>query len=140
MVYKKIGSKYVIRLDKGEEIVESLKQFCVVSGVQLATVCGIGAVTRATISIYELNARQYHMRDLMGDHEITNLTGNISMMNEEVYLHLHVNLSDVNQNTWGGHLNSAYVGGTCEIVVDVIDGELNREFDEQVGLNLINII
>lgn len=63
----------------------------------------------------------------------------IRLDKREVYLHLYINLSDSNLNTWGGHLNTAYVGGTCEIVIDVIDGELDREYNKHVGLNLLKV-
>ena len=35
-----------------------------------------------------------------------------------------------------GHLNAAVVSATCELVIDVIDGEVGREFSDEIGLNL----
>jgi hypothetical protein len=58
-------------------------------------------------------------------------------MNGQVYLHLHINLSDVTYHTFGGHFQSAVVSGTCEIIIDAIDGECERIFNEDVGLNII---
>jgi putative two-component system response regulator len=73
------------------------------------------------------------------DMEISNLTGNISVKDGEVYLHIHINLSDISYQTLGGHLNSAYVSGACEIIIDVIEGEVGREVDPAVGLNLFKL-
>ena len=139
MVYKKFGRVYVVRLDEGEEILEKVKLFCAAAGIKLASVNGIGAVSRANIGIYKLREKRYQMRELVGDYEITNISGNISTMNGEVYLHFHINLSDDEQRTWGGHLNAAYVGGTCELIIEPIDGEIERSFDDKVGLNLLQL-
>ena len=56
-----------------------------------------------------------------------------------IYLHLHATLSDANYHTFGGHLNAAIVSGTCELIIDVIDGACDREFSDSVGLNLLNV-
>jgi predicted DNA-binding protein with PD1-like motif len=60
-------------------------------------------------------------------------------MNDEVYLHLHVNLSDSSCHAFGGHLNAAVVSATCEVVVCALEGEVGREFSEEIGLNLLQL-
>jgi predicted DNA-binding protein with PD1-like motif len=60
-------------------------------------------------------------------------------MNGEVYLHLHINIADSKYNVYGGHLNYAYVSATCEIVIEAVEGEVEREFSEGIGLNLYKL-
>lgn len=136
MEFKKFDSKYVIRLEKGEEIVESIKKLCEKEDIKLGTISGIGAINRAVIGLFETNTKEYHSKELTGDMEITSLVGNISQMDGEVYLHIHINLANEENKVFGGHLTSAIISATGEIVIDVIEGVVDRKFDEEVGLNL----
>ena len=44
--------------------------------------------------------------------------------------------ADKENKVYGGHLNSAIVSATCEMFVRVIQGNVNREFNNEIGLNL----
>ncbi len=136
MEYKRFDNKYVIRIDKGEEIVETLKRFCEDRQIVLGSIKGIGAVNKVAIGLFETKSKEYHSVQLEGDYEITSLMGNISTMGGKVYLHLHINVSDASYNVRGGHLNSAVVSGTGEIIIEAIEGDVDREFSEETGLNL----
>ena len=137
MKFKKFGNKWVVSINIGEEVVETLKKFCKDKQIKLGTINGIGAVKRATIGFYDLETKKYYPKELNGGYEITSLLGNISTMGGEVYLHLHINLADSTYNTFGGHLNSAVIGGVGEIIIEEIEGEIERGFNEEVGLNLL---
>lgn len=136
MEFKRFGHKYVVRLEKGEEIIESIKTLCQEEGIKLGTISGIGATNKATIGLFKTSTKEYHSKELTGDMEITSLLGNISQMNGEVYLHIHINLADEDNNVFGGHLTSAVISATGEIIIDVIEGIVDRKFNEEIGLNL----
>jgi len=137
MIFKKFGNKYILRIDRGEEVVATLKTFCTDQNITLGAVTAIGAANRATIGLFNTETKQYQSMELTGDFEITSVAGNISTMNGEVYLHLHATLSDAQYHTFGGHLNAAFISGTCELIIDVMDGACDREFSSTVGLNLL---
>lgn len=136
MEFVKFGNKYVLRLDKGEEIVETLKEFCSQHGIKLGWIKGIGAVGEATIGLFETGKKEYHSVDLKGDYEITSLLGNISTMDGETYLHLHITLGDDKYSILGGHFARGVISATGEFLIESIDGEVDREFNDEVGLNL----
>lgn len=137
MEYKRYGSKILIRLDPGEEVVRSVAEVCEAERVRLGSISGIGAVDRAKVGLFKPETREYVSTVLEKHLEITALAGNVSQMNGELYLHLHATLADVDHNAFGGHLNEAMVSATAEIWIDIVEGTVDRAFSETVGLNLL---
>lgn len=137
MEFRKFEDKYIIRLEKGEDIVESLNEFVNKQDIRLGKVTGIGAVNSIEIGLFHTKKKEYHSKKIEGDMEIVSLAGNISTMKGEKYLHLHIAVGDEDLKVHGGHLNSAIVSATAEIIIDVIDGQIDRQFSDEIGLNLI---
>ena len=52
MEYRKYGNDYVLRIDKGEEILQTISQVCQQEGILLGTVNGIGAVGEGTLGVF----------------------------------------------------------------------------------------
>jgi len=136
MDFKKFGNYHVLRIDKNEEIIEALKKFCKDKKIKLGIISGIGAVSKAVIGLFKTGKKEFIKKEFNGDFEITALNGNISRMNDEVYLHIHVNISDEKLNCRGGHFSSGIVSGTCEIIITEIKGKVSRKFNDDAGLNL----
>lgn len=139
MKYLKSGSKYIVRIDKGEEVIEQITTLCVQNNIKAGSINGLGATDRVKVGLFNTNTKEYMSKELIGSYEIASLIGNISRMNNEVYLHIHIGVSDENMNLFGGHLNYCYVSATCELVIDEIDLDIDRKFNEQIGLNLYEI-
>ncbi len=137
MEYKRYGSKILIRLDPGEEVVAGVAEVCEKENIRLGIVSGIGAVDRATVGLFNPTTKEYKSTTLEKPYEIGNLTGNISEMDGKIYLHLHATLADVDHNAFGGHLNEARVSATAEIWIDIVKGEIDRKFSDTIGLNLL---
>ena len=57
-------------------------------------------------------------------------------MDGEYYAHLHMSVGNQKGEVFGGHLNRAIVSATCELVITVIDGRVDRVHDEETGLNI----
>lgn len=137
MLSKKINNKILVRVDKGEELVESLMKVCKEYNVKLGTISGIGATNKVKVGLFDVEKKQYFSSEFDRNFEITSLLGNVSTMNNETYLHLHINVCDDKHNCYGGHLNYAYISATFEGFIEIIDDEIDREFSEEVGLNLM---
>jgi len=140
MQYKKIGNKYMIKLEKGEEIINSLTEFCIEHKIKSGTVSGIGGVSRVNIGYYDMDEEKYISKQFeKKNFEIISLNGNISLIENKPFPHLHILLGDLDYSVFGGHLNSAIISVTGEIVLSMVDGEVRREKDGASGLNLMQL-
>lgn len=138
MEYRKFEQGYVLRLDPGEEVVESLTRLVDREGVQLGCVSALGAANDVTIGIFNTVEKQYYSQRYQGDFEISALVGNVSRKDGEPYLHLHITIGNpVTGQVHAGHLSRAVISATLELFLQVWDGRVGRKFSDTVGLNLL---
>ena len=138
MEYRKFDNSYVVRLNKGEEIIASLKELCNNENIKLAEITGLGASNLVEIGVFNVNTKEYNTKVFEGMFEIKSLVGNSTRKDGEVYLHVHINFGDENGRVRGGHLVRSVISATSEIIVRKIDGEVGRKLSEEIGLNLLN--
>lgn len=138
MEYRRFGNTIVARIDKNEEILEQVKVIALEEEIKLATVQALGAVNEFTVGVFKTEEKQYLANEFQGNFEIVSLTGTINTMNQEFYCHLHMSAGNEKGEVFGGHLNRARVSATCEMVIQVIDGAVDRCYDENIGLNLFS--
>ena len=136
MQYQRFDQTYMLRIDIGEEITESLEKLCEREGIRLAQVSAIGAADHAVIGVYDLREQQYHREELNGFMEIASLAGSVTEKDGKPYIHLHATLADQQHALHGGHVLALRVGATCEMFVRVLAGKVNREKDAELGINL----
>ena len=136
MEYKIFGKKAFLRIDKGEEILEKIKEFSLKENIKLASVSALGATNDFTVGVYNIDEKKYYANSFKGNFEIVSLTGTINTMNGDFYTHIHMSAGNSKGEVFGGHLNRAVVSATCEMVVDIVDGTLDRFHDDEIGLNL----
>ena len=136
MEYRKFGNTLVVRIDKGEEILESVKVLAEKENIKLASIQALGAINDFTVGVLDTATRQYKSNSFTGAYEIVSLTGTINTKNDEFYCHLHLSAGNDKGEVFGGHLNRAVVSATCEMIVTLIDGRVDREFSDEIGLNL----
>ena len=137
MEYRRFGDRIVVRLDRGEEILEQMKHLAEQEQIALASVQALGAVNEFTVGVYDTETKVYASNQFQGAYEIISLTGTIDRMDGAFYTHLHMAAGDREGRVFGGHLNRAVISATCEMVVTVLDGTIDRAFDPEIGLNLI---
>lgn len=136
MDYRRFGDTIIARIDKGEEILEQIRALAEKESIALASVSALGAVNDLTVGVFDTAEKKYYSNHFQGAFEIVSLTGTISTMDGKFYAHMHMSAGNDKGEVFGGHLNRAMVSATCEMVVSVINGTVDRRFDEEIGLNL----
>ena len=136
MEYRRLGDTYVIRIDRGEEILSTLTGLCEKESIRLAAVEAIGAVDRAVVGLYDVGEKVYHKKEFNEPMEIASLLGTVTQKDGKPYLHLHATLCDAEMRTHGGHVNELRISATCEMVLRLLPGEVGRQPDQVTGLNL----
>ena len=141
MEYRRFDKKIIVRIDRGEEILSKIKEVALAENIKLASVSALGATDDFTVGVYNVEEKKYYSSHFEGQFEIVSVTGTINTMNGEVYTHIHFSAGNDKGQVFGGHLNEAKVSATCEMVIEIIDGEVDRFKDEEVtGLNLFKFL
>ncbi|SUK36017.1 putative DUF296-containing protein [Staphylococcus aureus] len=102
------------------------------------SVSGIGACDDVILKFFNLNTKQYEETHITEPLELTSLLGNISRLDNGHFAHLHATFGTQSYETFSGHLSKAIVSATAEIVLTVTDMDIQRTFNDSVGLNLLD--
>jgi len=137
MDYRRFNDTLIVRIDRGEEIIESVRRVAEKERIRLASVEALGATDDFTVGVYDLSAKRYDSKTFTGPHEIVSLTGTITEKDGAFYQHLHLSAGNSDCAVVGGHLNRAVVSATCEMVIRVIPGAVDRSTDPEIGINLL---
>lgn len=140
MDYRRYENHIVARLDKGEEILDKIKEIATKEQIKLASVTALGATNDFTVGVFKTEEKKYYANEFKGNFEIVSLTGTINTMNGEFYTHIHMSAGNERSEVFGGHLNRAVISATCEMVISILNGSVDRYYDEEIGLNLFRFI
>ena len=139
MTHKKIGSSYILRFDKGEELVRTLTHFIEENDIKSGWISGLGGALWAELAFYHLEQKAYEFDRIDEPLEVASLTGNITQFNGKPFLHLHAVVADLNYHSYAGHLKELAVGATCEVKIDLLDDAIERVQNDAVGLKVFDI-
>jgi len=64
------------------------------------------------------------------------MMGNINTKENEPFVHLHAVISDEECNAFAGHLFTATISVTCEVIINIVDTKIIRNECKDIGLFL----
>ncbi len=140
MVSGQIGRICFFRILDSEDLAEAIKKKAEDAGVKAGVFSLIGTLENCVIGYYKEG--KYKQIRLNGPLEISSCMGNIAANEKgEVMVHAHVVVSNEYAESFGGHLmNGSQVGATAELVIiEALDVNLIRAFDEKTKLNLLRL-
>jgi len=131
--------KYLVRVFRGEKIAESIIEFCKDNNISSGAFYGIGAASNIELMIYQEDKKEYVSKVFNEDLEILSIIGNVVLLDGKHFVHAHLSLSNSNMEAIGGHLKEGIISGTLELIFTDFKTELNRKYDSETGLNLLDI-
>lgn len=140
MKFRYDGFNWLVRLEKGEKLVECLIQLATSEHITSCWVSGIGGALLVELGFYDLKSKEYQWREVNELMEITSLGGNLVWDGEKPLWHLHGTFAKSDLSAIGGHVKELVVGGTCEVLLHKWYGDnLSRSKNDEVGLKLLDL-
>ena len=137
MEYRSMNGVCYVRVDKGEEIIQSLMEVCRRESIQAAVYTGIGGCSHAEIQTFIPEEGRFETESVDGMLELVSLTGNIVVDHGEPVHHTHAAFSykdGAEHKMAAGHLKATTVLYTAEIELrPVIGGRIIRKHDPETG-------
>lgn len=127
--------RLVVRLDPGEEVLESLERVRDDHDIEQGFLAGIGAVDRVVLGHYDVDQQEYNEEELRGQFEVTSFLGNIGPDK----IHTHIQVATDSFESLGGHCSGATVSGTFEVSIELGETPLTHRLDERTGLDVFDL-
>ena len=139
MQFSQANDTYIIYLLKNEKIMHTLTQFCKDHSINNAQISGIGAVKDIEIGAYDLNSKEYITHKFIDIWELTSFQANVMLKDGNPFVHSHINISDRECNSKGGHLFEATVAVVGEFILRKINLNQKRKLDPNIGLACMSL-
>jgi len=133
------GSRFMVRLDDGQDLFEALSEFARTEDIRAGTIVfGIGMFRTATFGYWD--GTQYRPEELKSPHEVVSLHGTIARADGAPSLHLHGAVAGPDHRLVGGHLLRATVGMLQEVFIETFPGRaFGRPMVESYGLKMLDL-
>jgi len=131
------GQVHILRLDDGEDIIESILKSVKDSRSTMLICTGLGMITDFELGFFDKG--EYISKSYSEPHELLSIQGAISGYGEH-RVHIHVAVADKEHRMFGGHLLRGKVWMTNEIGILRLDGvRSTREVDPVKKVTMLNL-
>jgi len=131
-----VGQIFIVRVKYDSEIIKFVTELAKNNEMMAATFTAIGALKNAKLGFYDQEKHEYLETLLLAPQEIASCVGNISIRDDEPFVHAHAVLADHDGNTKAGHLLEGKVFAAEVHVTELLGEKLVRKNDAVTGLFL----
>lgn len=130
----------IVILDTGDEILSSLKLVAQTEQLAGSSFKAIGALSGVELGWFNWETKKYQTAiKLQEQVELLSLIGDIALKDDKPQIHAHLVIGRKDGTAHGGHLLSAKVRPTCEIIITESPKHLQKEIDPESGIALIRL-
>jgi len=130
--------QYAVIFYQGDEAFSGLLEFAQKYHVTSAHFTAIGALNGATLGWFDPQRKMYKKIPVTGQHEVIGMSGDIALYQGKPVVHTHMLVGASDGTTVGGHVLAAYVSPTLEVMVTVDPVTMQKRFDPDTDLTLID--
>jgi uncharacterized protein len=143
MKYKLINTSgektFALIFEKGDEVVDVLRTFASEQQLLASHFTAIGALSDVVLGFFDRDKREYKRIPVSEQVELLSLTGDITLQAGLFQVHAHVVVGKSDGSAYGGHLLEGHVFPTVELILLESPKYLQRRFDSETGLALIDV-
>ena len=130
---------WALVFDKGAELMATLTSFARRERMGAAHFTAIGAFSEVMLGYFDRERREYSRIPVLEQVEVLTLAGDIALEQGDPKVHAHVVVGKADGSAHGGHVLSARVWPTLELVLTESPRALAKRSDPETGLALIDI-
>jgi predicted DNA-binding protein with PD1-like motif len=130
---------FALVFEAGEEPMQGLLDFAKRERLTSGHFTAIGAFEDLTLGYFDWSRKDYARIAIREQVEVLSLVGDVALEGEVPKVHAHVVVGKRDGTAHGGHLLEARVRPTLEVILIQPPGHLQRRFDPQSKLALIDV-
>jgi uncharacterized protein len=131
--------EWAMVFDPGDEAMAGLKQFAFDQSLHGAHFTGIGAFERVTVAWFNIETQKYQPIVIDEQVEVLSLIGDVADADDTPSVHAHLCVAKRDGSAHGGHLQSAIVRPTLEVIVVESPAHLRKSYRPEFGLALVDL-
>ena len=130
---------HYIKFEKDQLLLESLTDYAKKYAIKTGEISFIGAVQNVNVMYMNQDNKKYDKHTFEGGHEVLSGLGNISLLDGEAFVHVHITVADKDGKAFGGHLDEGTRIWLIEAVIKeptLFGKGIERHFDDEICLSV----